>query len=235
MDRLEQRLASLGSALDVPPAPNLVPAVVATLPDRHPRRRRRPARRTVMIALAATLAFAGGAMAIPASRHAILRVLGLRGVQIERVPRLPQLPPSARLGIGNPLPLGRARHAASFTALLPPAPATAYLAYDLPGGRLSIRVGRVLIVEFRGTVTPYVFKLLGPGTQTRQLRVNGGPGVYISGTPHELLIRTANGEVQSEHVRLAGNVLLWQQGPVTARIEGAPTLAGALALARSLR
>jgi hypothetical protein len=234
MDGLEQRLTSLGAALDVPAAPNLAPAVVARLPDRRPRRHR-PARRTVAIALLATLTVAGGAMAVPSTRHAILRVLGLRGVQIERVPRITSGPDGAKLGLGRPVPLAGAVRAVRFAALLPPGPARAYLAGDLPGGRLSLVVGRALIMEFRGTAIPFVFKLLGPGTTARQLRVNGGPGVYISGAPHELLIRSSTGVVQTDHVRISGNVLLWQQGPVTVRIEGAPTLGAALSLAQSLR
>jgi hypothetical protein len=36
-------------------------------------------------------------------------------------------------------------------------------------------------------------------------------------------------------VRIAGNVLLWQQGPLTLRVEGTHALSEALALARSLR
>jgi hypothetical protein len=49
------------------------------------------------------------------------------------------------------------------------------------------------------------------------------------------LIQDSTGRVQTDRVRLSGNVLLWQQGPVTVRIEGARTLGAALALARSLR
>jgi hypothetical protein len=232
---LEQRLTALNVALDVPPAPDLVPAVLAQLPER--RRRRRPARRTLVLAFAALLLLAGAAMAAPPTRDAILRVLGLRGVRIERVPHLPPLPPGpgAGLGLGKPIPLGRARHAAGFTALLPPGSPAAYLGHDVPGGRISLVTGRVLVIEFRGTSIPFVMKVVGPGTKVKLLRVNGGPGVYLSGAPHEVLFQTQAGEVRTDRVRLAGNVLLWQQGPVTVRIEGTHTLAQALALARSLR
>src|SRR5207248_7951651 len=115
---LEQRLVALGAVLDVPPAPDVVPAVLERLPERR-RWRARPARRTLAVVLAAALMLAGGAMAVPSTRHAILRVLGLRGVTIERVPRLPPLPAGAQLGLGERIPLSRARHAAGFTALLP--------------------------------------------------------------------------------------------------------------------
>jgi hypothetical protein len=178
-------------------------------------------------------------MAVPSTRHAILRVLGLRGVQIEHVAHLPPAPAGAgtatRLGLGQPIPLDRARRAAGFTALLPTQPAAAYLGRDVPGGRISLVLGPVLITEFRGTAFPFVLKLLGPGTHAKLLRVNGGPGVYIYGAPHEVLFQSQTGDVQTDRIRLAGNVLLWQQGPVTVRIEGTSTLAQALKLARSLR
>ncbi len=180
---------------------------------------------------------AAAAMAVPVTRHAILRVLGLRGVRIERVNHLPPLPPGAgaRLGLGTPIRLARAGHAAGFTALLPAGGATAYLDRDVPGGRISLLIGRVLVIEFRGTTVPYIFKVVGPGTTIKYVKVNGGPGVYLSGTPHQVIFRGSNGDVETDRVRLAGNVLMWEQGPLTLRIEGTHTLAQALAIARSLR
>ncbi len=234
--KLEERLVALGSALDVPPAPDVVPGVLARLPTVG-QKRRRPAGRPLALALAVVLALAGAAMAVPSSRNAILRVLGLRGVQIERVPHLPPLPADtgARLGLGRRIPLAGARHAASFTALVPSGPASAFLEHDVPGGRISLLVGRILIIEFRGTSTPFIFKVVGPGTSVKPVRVNGGHGVYLSGAPHEVIFRESGGQVQTDRVRVAGNVLMWQQGPLTLRIEGTRTLAQALSIARSLR
>lgn len=239
-DKLEERLLALGTALDVPVAPDAVPAVLARLPARHRRRRRRPAGRVLAVAIAAMLLLVGAAMAVPPSRDAILRTIGLRGVSIKRVPKLPPVPAGsakgARLGLGEPITLARARRAAGFTALLPAGATTAaYLAHDVPGGRISMLAGPVLITEFRGTAQPFIFKLLGPGTTTTATRVNGAQGIYISGAPHEVLFQTSNGEVRSDRVRLAGNVLIWQQGPLIVRIEGTHRLAQALTLARSLR
>ena len=53
-DKLEQRLLALGTALDVPAAPDVVPAALVRLPARR-RRHRRPAGRVLAIAIAATL------------------------------------------------------------------------------------------------------------------------------------------------------------------------------------
>lgn len=237
MSELEQRLVALGTALDVPPAPDTVPAVLAGLPARR-RRRARSARRVVAVAVAALLLLAGVAMAVPASRDAILRAIGLRGVTIERVPRLPAIPPGERtalLGLGRPITVDRARHAAGFTALIPAGASRVYLGRDVPGGRISILVGRVLITEFRGTAEPYVHKVIDPGTTLTVTRVNGVMGVYLSGAPHQVLFGAANGEIRGDRVRLAGNVLIWQQGPVVVRIEGTHALEEALAIARSLR
>jgi hypothetical protein len=236
---LEQRLLALGAALDVPTAPDAVPAVLAGLPARR-RRHRRPARRVLAVAFAAMLLLVGAAMAVPTSRNAILRVIGLRGVSIERVPRLPPLPPSGArtgitLGLGRPISLARARHAAGFTALLPPRASYAYIGHDVPGGRVSILIGRVLVTEFRGTAQPFIFKVIDPNTRVKITRVNGAQGVYLSGAPHQVLFGGTNGQIQGDRVRLAGNVLIWQHGPLIVRIEGTHTLAQALAIARSLR
>lgn len=234
-NELARRLIALGAELDLPPAPDVVPAVVARLPGRRIRRGR-PTRRVLVLALAALLLLAGAAMAVPSTRDAILRVLGLRGVVIERVTHLPALPSGAgaRLGLGEHIPLARARHAAEFTALLP-ADAAAYLGRDVPGGRISLLIGRVLIIEFRGTSAPFMFKVIGPGTSIKPVRVNGGPGVYLSGTPHEVFFEGPNGVFQPDRIRLAGNVLIWQQGSLTVRIEGTRTLGEAVAIARTLR
>jgi hypothetical protein len=230
---LESRLTALGAALEFPPAPDLVPAVLAALPAWA--RRRRPARRAVAVALAATLLLAGAAMATPPTRHAILRILGLRGVRIERVPHLPPVPTGAGLGLGRQIPLARARHAASFRALLPPGSPTAYLGHDVPGGRVSLLSGRLLVIEFRGTSAPFIVKPTGPGTTVIGVRVGGGPGFYLSGAPHAVLLQNQTGAFQPDRIRLAGNVLIWEQGRLTIRIEGTRTLAQALAVARSLR
>jgi hypothetical protein len=152
---------------------------------------------------------------------------------------LPPIPANAKtgaaLGLGRPVSLAAARHAAGFPALLPPHASSAYIGHDVPGGRVSILIGRVLITEFRGTAQPFVFKIIDPNTRVRVTRVKGEEGVYLSGAPHQVLFGTQNAQVRSDRVRLAGNVLIWQHGPLVVRIEGTRTLAQALAIARSLR
>ena len=169
---------------------------------------------------------------MPASRHAILRVLGLRGAVIERLPTLPPATQS-RLRLGTRIPINGARHAAAFTALLPPHADAAYIAHEVPGGALSFILGRLVLTEYRAVSTPLFMKLIDPRTRARLLRVQGDPGVYLSGEVREVFIGA--GGLRVEPVRLAGNVLLWQHGPLTLRIEGVRRLQQALALARELR
>ena len=109
-----------------------------------------------------------------------------------------------------------------------------YVKHDVLGSRISFLLGRILVTEFRGTATPLIFKVLGPRTNVTRVHVDGGPGVYLSHAPHQVLFLTPNGEVHSDRVRLAGNVLLFDHRGLTVRIEGTHTLARALALARSL-
>jgi hypothetical protein len=154
------------------------------------------------------------------------------------VPRLPPLPANVgrKLNLGRRIPIEQARHAASFRALLPPHGVdAAYVARDVAGGRIALLVGKSLVMEFRGQSSPFVLKLVGAGTRARRIRVAGGPGIYLDRAPHEVFFLDYQGNGQSDTVRLAGRVLLWQHGPLILRIEGATSLARALSLARSLR
>ncbi len=196
---------------------------------------------------------AGAAFAAaPGVRHSVLHWLGLRSVQIERRPALPALPPgraAGDLGLGTRTTLAGARSHAGFPLLVPALrPDEVYLA-DAPVGRRvtlayapsttlprspGTRVG-MLVTEFRGEQpAAFLQKTLAPGTSARKVRVNGDPGVWIAGRPHELLYRGPGGQVDSDTLRLAGNTLLWRHGGVLVRIEANVPLASALSIARSM-
>ena len=241
MNELEQQLIDLGSALEIPEAPDLVAAVRERLPSRPARRNHRPTlrvrRRSAVLGITLAVLLAGTAAAIPPVRHAIERVFGINGAVVERVPKLPTLPKSAGATphLGRRIPVSDARHAASFMALLPPSGVTAaYVANDVAGGRISLTAGGLLVIEFRGTSRPFILKMIAVGTRVIRTRVGGEPAAYLEGAPHELFFLDAHGKPRTDDVRLAGNVLLWQRGSLTLRIEGARSLSDALALARSL-
>jgi hypothetical protein len=240
MNNLERQLVDLGAALDVPATPDLLSAVHGQLAPRAGggRTLRLRPRRPLAVGLALGVLLAGTAAAVPPLRHAIERVFGLHGAVVERVPRLPPLPRHAvrKLDLGRPIPVADAAHAASFRALLPPhGVQAAYLASTPPGGRITLVVGRQVVMEFRGQSSPFIMKMIGPGTRVRRVRVGGGAGLYLDRAPHEVFFLNANGQGQADVVRLEGSILLWQHGPLILRIERAGSLASALALARSLR
>lgn len=196
-----------------PAAPDLTAAVLSAIGDR-PRRRRRPAFASA-VALAAILGI-GAILVLPGALH---RTTAGHPVPSARLQPLTPLAGAERFPLGERIPLLEARHAAGFTTLMPPTPGGAYLGRDVPGGRVSVIAGRMLITEFRGGVLPYILSLIGPGAHAKLTWVNGRLGVYGS----------------SADAHAAGDVLTWLQGPLTLRIEGADTLEQALALARTLR
>lgn len=242
MNELERQLIELGSALEIPDAPDLVAAVRDRLPSRSARRLRWPTlrvqRRTILLGIALAVLLVGTAAAISPVRHAIERVFGINGAVVERVPQLPPLPKTAgaRLHLGRPIPVAEARHAASFKALVPPSGVSAaYLSNDVAGGRISLIAGRLLVTEFRGASRPFILKMVAVGTRVVRAQVGNDPAAFLVGAPHELFFLDAHGNPRTDTVRLAGNVLLWQHGQLTLRIEGARSLRDALAVARSLR
>ena len=241
MNELEQQLLDLGTALEVPAPPDLLAAVRERLVPRAERRRWPPRlrpRRPFAVAIAVSALLAGTAAAVPPVRDAIERVFGLDGAVVERVPHLPPAPKGIgeRLHLGRRIPVAEAAHAASFRALVPPSGVSAaYVSAEPPGGRITLVIGPSLVIEFPGQSTPFIFKLIGPRARIQHVRVNGGAGLYLYHSPHDVLFANEDGNVQSDAVRLVGSVLLWQQGPLILRIERAGPLAHALALARSLR
>jgi hypothetical protein len=72
-----------------------------------------------------------------------------------------------------------------------------------------------------------------PGTTYEPVTVEGAQGFWISGEPHVIAYLEPDGDIRSETVRLAGNVLLWETGGVTYRIESTLSRAKAIAIAES--
>ena len=160
----------------------------------------------------------------------------------------------AELGLGTPVPLPRARAQLRFRLLLPSVPELgppdlAFASGVLPGGRADLvwrprgglpasrytDVG-LLLTEFLGSTTPdFIKKTEGSGGHVEQVTVAGEPGYWLSGPPHFVTFRDANGLPGSEETRLAGNVLLWQHGKLTLRLEGELSEQQALRIAASLR
>jgi hypothetical protein len=226
----ERELRALAAYIDLPAERDLAPSVRSRL---APQRQRR---RAAVLVLAALALAAAVAFAVPPARSAILRFFHLRGVRIERVDRLPEIRTTAPLDLGIPVSLRDAGRTAGFEPLAssllgPPDRVT----WD--GEMLWLAYGnvRLLVSEFRGSPRlELVKKAVQPETMITPVRVDGEPGYFLSGATHFLYL-APNNLIRDERVRLARNVLLWQRGPLTLRLEGDLSLARALRIARSFR
>ena len=201
----------------------------------------------------------------PAARTAVAERLGLKGVGITYVPSAPaptagaeEGPLGARLQLGERLSLAEARERVSYAVLTPSlpdlgAPDEVYVRQPPAGGQVALlyraRPGwaprgaaaneagvGLLLTQFRGDLDPsFVGKMLGPDTRLQRVEVQGQLGFWIEGNPHAFFYRDATGQVRDETIRLAGNVLLWEHGDLTLRLEGARTREQALRIAASMR
>lgn len=225
----EQELRALAAWVELPEERDLAQAVRARLRGRPFRRR------ALVLVLAAALVAVAVAFAVPPARSAILRVFHLRGVRIEYVDRLPNVQ-TTPLDLGIAIRRADAERTAGFRPL----------ASDLlgepdeiswDGSLLWYRYGRtrLLVSQFRGRERlDLVKKVVEPQTMITPVYVNGEPGYFITGGKHFLYL-ASGGVVRQELVRLGREVLLWQHGPLTLRLEGDLTLGQALKIARSFR
>lgn len=212
-------------------------------------------------AATALLLIAAVLLASPDARAAAEELLGLRGIQIFRTPATaspsatrpatPTATPTPSLGAR--VSLEEARQQAPFRVLVPTdaaldAPDEVYVEGSgqsfrvtfvyrtRPGIPVSEQAGvSALFVEFAGRVEAPLFgKALDPGTKLDQVTVNGGPGFWLEGKPHQFFYQDQAG-IRLETLRLAGNTLIWEQAPLTLRLEAQVDEATALRIATSVR
>jgi hypothetical protein len=240
MPDLERTLVELGRGLSWPETPALASRVRARLAARRPSRRLAlPERRTLALAFALLAVAVGAVMAVPQTRAAILEFLGLRSVAIERVEELPTVPRESDLGLGSPVEIDEVE--VPWEIVVPAElgePDAVYYRPDPPGGMVSLLYGteqapQAILTQFQATVDDVVAKKLATVTRVEQVLVDGEPGLWLSGAPHVFLYLDRTGNVREETVRLAGNVLLWERGSLTLRLEADVSRAEALAIARS--
>lgn len=210
-----------GLQIEFPAEPDLRSTVLARL-ERPPRRR------TWLVAGLAMLAACGALLAIPQTRAAILRVLEIGGVRIERTETQPQAPRGA-LATGSPVTLAAARRAVQFPLAVPESYDRIYLNRSVPGAMASFVWDGHVLSEWQGE--QIYQKSAGPGTQIEDVQVDFAPGVWMTGAPHTLTFVDRTGMPREQTRRLAGNVLIWHRAGVTYRLEGASTLEEALSLA----
>ena len=214
MTDLELELRDLAAHLDVPSAPHLVGVVLARVT------RRRRSRRLVAVAVALGVAALAVAFAVPGSRAALLRFFHVRGASVTIVDRLPPL--TSNRTLGQPIAL----HQAAFRLLLPSGrhPDKVYAG----DGGYWLRYPGLLLFEFESGAGAQVVKKSALGTtDIEYVQVHGEPGLWIGGR-HALYL--PGGPPVA-----AGHALIWQEGPVTLRLEAHLGRGQALAIAQTVR
>jgi hypothetical protein len=245
MPELELALGDLGRHIEVPPTPDLALRVRERLAERPAPRPGLTRRRGLALAFALLAVAVAAVMVVPQTRAAILEFFHLRGVTIERVGELPTVPLQRdfnKLFLGEKVSLDEARDRVDFEVVVPEAlgdPDGVYFQESPPGGMVSLVYGtsdhpRALFTQFRGTVEEVIFKKAAPETQIDPVRVDGEPGYFLSGMPHDFTYFDRRGDYRVEIVRLAGNTLLWERGPVTLRLEADINEVEALKIAHSV-
>lgn len=253
---LEQALRDLGSRVSYPPTVDLLPAVRARIEQSAPRSsfldlfrsplQLAPAVATLALLVLATLVFQ------PIATTAA-EALGLRGITIFRGPEVPPL--SGRTILADARRMATVEGASTevgFRVRVPAAlgePDEVYVriadgttqAFLVYGARAGIPVSEhsgvsVLVTELRGALESQLLgKGVPAGTLLEEVQVNGARGVWIAGAPHQVFYRAPSGEILTDTVRLAGNVLLWEQDGLLMRIEAQVSKERALEIARSMR
>jgi hypothetical protein len=157
--------------------------------------------------------------------------------------------------LGDPSSIGAAGSAAGFEPLVPAAlgePAGMWVgatpadAPEATGSRIvmawdptpalppihDLRWGAVLI-EFHGSAEvagKTVYE--DTGGEIRSVNVEGRGGLWVTGE-HTIALAALDGQ-ETVTLRVTGNVLLWQRGDVTLRLESTLGLQAALRVARSI-
>lgn len=231
MNGLERELGAV--RLDLSPVPDFEPPVRAAIA-----RRRRQRRAGALAALAATLALAAAAVASP-SRSALIGWLGLGGVTLERVVELPPGGLRTPEWLGEPVTLEVAEGAVDFPLRLPKVAGLGeshvFLDVDAPSPVVTVVYGaperpRLLLSEWRGDAAPHFHKLIEFSVHTERVRIDGAPGLWVEGPPHEIFYLAADGTFANTPVYTFGNVLVWVRDGVSHRLE----LVGSLEDARQV-
>jgi hypothetical protein len=227
MSELERKLTALGAEIEWPDTPAFELRLDAA-PARRSRRRR-----PLVVALALVAVAIGIAFVVPPARSAILDLLHLGGVTIERVSTLPaaeERPLGADLG--RRVTYAEAEGILGGPVLLPDTDERPPL-YEREGviSALLATPEPVLVSQLRplggGTLLKKVAGMSLSTVENAEIDAQRH-GIWIAGEEHVVYWLEAP-------PRLAGNVLLWEDGGVTYRIEGKRlTKERALALARAM-
>jgi hypothetical protein len=233
---IERRLHKAAKAY-FPATPTLAGTVRGRLPARPDDVARSSPRRLIALAIAVALALVGAGLAATS--------LGLvPGVRVRRAELPPAVPFTQFPGYGRGVTLSEAQAAAPFRLLLPQgfgAPDRVLLDRDRAGAAVVTTVygdsRRAQLVLTQWVAGALLFdKMLSYETHSEYVDVAGAAGLWIEGGRfHDVFYLSRSANEQRAPGFLGGNVLVWQRGSVSYRLEAAVRMGRALELARRLR
>ncbi len=235
----ERQIQKWAAAFDYPPTPDIARRIrpLLTSPAKQAvQPRRRLAWVLILLLLAASL------LAVPSVRAALVQILRAGGIiifvgeeaAIEEIPPLlnEQLP-----AFTEPITLDEA--VARFPDLALPTelpPPDDVLLHEEPVWDTAVIFlwrdetdpQQIAISLYQINMAQYAYK----GSEMLEMtEVNGNQAFWLSG-PHYFRLRDSSAE---EWMFVEGNVLIWWEGSITYRLEGASSLAEALRIAESLK
>lgn len=241
MAELEARLRALAADAEWPATPEFDLRAVAA------RSRHRTRRLVAAVVAALVLIPAAGAVAFPHARDDVLEFLGLRNVEIRRVPTPPPgARPELEDDLGSVVTLEQAAKDAGFAPLVPAAlgppdrvrvtDRRISLIYRPRAGLPKLRKvdAGLILTESRGGIEgAYLRKLAVGRTDVKDTRVGDHFGAFLSGGMHAYLYVTPGGDIREDHPLLAGPTLIWEQGGLVLRLESSGTRRKVLQIATS--
>lgn len=236
---LELSLTRLRDHVVFPVTPELVDDVMAQLDTAVPRPRKQWRR----VAAVAAVVMVAVLLILPGPRRAVADLLGLGGVSVRSIDRLPTVEVATAFP-GRETTVADAHEAVDFPLLLPTLsaePDVIFLDSSVPGGLVTLGYGSgpggygLVITEMSGRLDgPLLEKVVGPDTNVVPLLVGTDDGFWIEGAPHLLLVLDRAGRDRVDPPRLVGTTLLFERNGVTVRIESAADLEDALEIAALL-
>jgi hypothetical protein len=244
--QLASALTALGRDVAFPQAPTLTSAVTARLSAERARGARPRVPGLALIGRRRALVLvAAGLLALLALAGATRLAIGAFEVRVQpKATPSPSLPPVEPSRIGDPVSEREAVAQAGFEPALPPGPAPdeVYVidtdfgdAGILYAWRPSAAYPRIegtdwglMLIVAQGD-QEFVSKSVDRFDALVEVKVNGDRAFWIP-APHEVSITTDQG---SETFSVTGNVLIWQEGDLSYRLETSLGRAEAIALAES--
>jgi hypothetical protein len=245
-------LKAVATQVDYPPTPEMSRQIRARIqaapePHRVPLRSRRYAFALAVVGVL-VVGFAAIMALSPRAREAVADFIGVGGVRIGFDMPSPSVSPADELDLGPEVTLEEAEGFVGFDVKTPqladlPEPEI-HLTTPPSSGMVSLLYRDayrdaddpgLLITQFEARLEEGFLKKLAfeEGARVEYLIVRGSPGYWVTGT-HFFAYFDESGDIREETLRLADNVLLWEENGITHRVEGGFDKAKALRIADSM-